>query len=248
MALIKCPNCGQMISDKAKACPKCGEPVRIIDRTSNESFPRGQSYSRQDSSIIPTQKKTTSPALITTIALLTLAVLTLGGFVFYKVVYEPSRLVDQSDQEVLIDMSDNYTVDTTEVIEEQTGIVQEDTHIATDVPAEEPAEAAADYVDEASTTYPKRFKLSGNMAGFPMTIKVFLENGYPGKCSGIYQNIKYKTKMNLSGSFEGGQLRLIGYADGTSYTFNLSVEDYGYFNGYCETGNGKTLNVSLEKE
>ena len=148
MALIKCTNCGQMISDKAKACPKCGEPVRIIDRTSNESFPRGQSYSRQDSSIIPTQKKTTSPALITTIALLTLAVLTLGGFVFYKVVYEPSRLVDQSDQEVLIDMSDDYAVDTTAVMEEQTETVQEETPIA----IEEPADAAADYADDGALT------------------------------------------------------------------------------------------------
>lgn len=29
MALIKCSSCGQMISDKAKNCPKCGTPVEI---------------------------------------------------------------------------------------------------------------------------------------------------------------------------------------------------------------------------
>jgi len=28
MALIKCPECGSMISDKASACPKCGLPMR----------------------------------------------------------------------------------------------------------------------------------------------------------------------------------------------------------------------------
>ena len=27
MALIKCPECGKEISDKAKACPNCGVPV-----------------------------------------------------------------------------------------------------------------------------------------------------------------------------------------------------------------------------
>ena len=27
MALIKCPECGKDVSDKAKACPKCGYPI-----------------------------------------------------------------------------------------------------------------------------------------------------------------------------------------------------------------------------
>lgn len=27
MALIKCPECGQQISDKAKVCPYCGHPI-----------------------------------------------------------------------------------------------------------------------------------------------------------------------------------------------------------------------------
>lgn len=27
MALIKCPECGREISDKAIACPNCGSPV-----------------------------------------------------------------------------------------------------------------------------------------------------------------------------------------------------------------------------
>ncbi len=33
MALIKCPECGHMISDKAKACPKCGCPVEFNEGT-----------------------------------------------------------------------------------------------------------------------------------------------------------------------------------------------------------------------
>ena len=115
-----------MISDKAKACPKCGEPVRIIKETPNESRTGSQSYSQPDNSINPSYKKKASPTLITVIALLSLAVLALGGFVLYKMVYEPSRLADQSDQEVMIDMFDYYSDDTTVVLEEQTGIVQED--------------------------------------------------------------------------------------------------------------------------
>ncbi len=32
MALIKCPECGKEISDKASACPNCGMPLRREDR------------------------------------------------------------------------------------------------------------------------------------------------------------------------------------------------------------------------
>ncbi|MBR2147270.1 MAG: zinc ribbon domain-containing protein [Muribaculaceae bacterium] len=29
MALIKCSECGQMVSDKASVCPKCGNPINV---------------------------------------------------------------------------------------------------------------------------------------------------------------------------------------------------------------------------
>lgn len=32
MALIKCPECGKEISDKAKSCPKCGYPINYDDQ------------------------------------------------------------------------------------------------------------------------------------------------------------------------------------------------------------------------
>ena len=146
MALIKCTKCGQMISDKAKACPKCGEPVRGFNETPNEYRRSEQPFPRQNNSIGQTRKKKTSPALITTIALLSLAVLALGGFVFYKMVYEPSQL----DQEVLVDMSDDDPVDTTVVVEEQPVTIQEESPVA----IEEPVDAAADNVhDDALTRY-----------------------------------------------------------------------------------------------
>ena len=39
MALIKCPTCGHTVSDKAKACPKCGEPIRGYVASVIESKP-----------------------------------------------------------------------------------------------------------------------------------------------------------------------------------------------------------------
>ena len=33
MALIKCPECGKEISDKAAACPNCGCPASEFNKT-----------------------------------------------------------------------------------------------------------------------------------------------------------------------------------------------------------------------
>lgn len=35
MAMIKCPECGKDISDRAKACPNCGYPIEGVSSTSN---------------------------------------------------------------------------------------------------------------------------------------------------------------------------------------------------------------------
>jgi uncharacterized membrane protein YvbJ len=37
MALIKCSECGQEISDKAFNCPKCGNPLKDINKITQQS-------------------------------------------------------------------------------------------------------------------------------------------------------------------------------------------------------------------
>lgn len=38
MALIKCPECGKEISDKAGQCPHCGYPIEQVTIPENESI------------------------------------------------------------------------------------------------------------------------------------------------------------------------------------------------------------------
>ena len=46
MALIKCPECGKEISDKAAACPNCGVPILMEQKSSyTEKKPDKQDYS-----------------------------------------------------------------------------------------------------------------------------------------------------------------------------------------------------------
>ena len=41
MALIKCSECGNEVSDRAKSCPKCGCPIQT-DNTVRIEFSRGK--------------------------------------------------------------------------------------------------------------------------------------------------------------------------------------------------------------
>ncbi len=48
MALIKCPECKNEVSDSAKACPKCGYPIKqetIYDRD-EQSVRDGKNYAK----------------------------------------------------------------------------------------------------------------------------------------------------------------------------------------------------------
>ncbi len=49
MALIKCPNCGADISDKAYKCPKCGKELRVIDPPQNVDSATGSKTTKENS-------------------------------------------------------------------------------------------------------------------------------------------------------------------------------------------------------
>ena len=96
MALITCNNCGQMISDKAKTCPKCGVPIKT--ERGDAAINSAQIQSQINNQDHLNQKKKTSPAIITTIVLLSLAVLALGGYALYKMNSEKSLLADEQQE------------------------------------------------------------------------------------------------------------------------------------------------------
>lgn len=54
MALIKCPECGAMISDRADACPHCGCPKRDFDkvRASNEEVDKDASTEKNETKAV----------------------------------------------------------------------------------------------------------------------------------------------------------------------------------------------------
>ena len=53
MALIKCPECGQMISDKAEKCPKCGYQMQDSLDTAEEAVTQGAAAEVEEAKEIP---------------------------------------------------------------------------------------------------------------------------------------------------------------------------------------------------
>ena len=58
MALIECKECNQQISDKAKACPHCGYPVKIeglvelLVQSANDKIKQTNSLLKQTNSLL----------------------------------------------------------------------------------------------------------------------------------------------------------------------------------------------------
>lgn len=69
MALIKCKSCGQMISDRAEKCPKCGYSVRLSMEQQEETeksvkthFAAGTEKKKQSMKIFILDRRTVKKA------------------------------------------------------------------------------------------------------------------------------------------------------------------------------------------
>lgn len=93
MALIKCTECGQMISDKASRCPKCGSPINLNVTAHQNEMPRNEApvYYEEESS--------SKTGLYVVIGLLA-GLLVLGlGYLFYTQSVKNEQAIDQMKQQ-----------------------------------------------------------------------------------------------------------------------------------------------------
>lgn len=74
MALIRCPECGREISDKAAACPGCGYPMTPVNPETEETARRLEEANRQDTAFL---KKATLVA-VAAVAVMLVLVFVLG--------------------------------------------------------------------------------------------------------------------------------------------------------------------------
>ena len=101
MALIKCPQCGQNVSDKALRCPKCGysisqsissqESVAQVNQTPVDSTVPSDTPTSSTGSNPPKKKSNTWVILVVIAALLLLGG-GVGGWFYYKNIYLPKKI------------------------------------------------------------------------------------------------------------------------------------------------------------
>ncbi len=100
MALIKCPDCEQSISDKATKCPKCGYPIQEYLSSKTEEIPSESvnedsvdTASSTDIQQSSTQKKSKKKLIVTLIAIC-VAVVAALGVVFGPNLFAPKLTVE----------------------------------------------------------------------------------------------------------------------------------------------------------
>lgn len=92
MALVKCPECGKEISDKAKECPNCGIVISIIDVSENVEEKFNESI-ENDKKITKNEKKKNKNKKGLFVGIIVVVALTalIGGYFLFVKVIKPSN-------------------------------------------------------------------------------------------------------------------------------------------------------------
>ena len=96
MALIKCPECGKEISDKAKTCPNCGCPIKKITGTENEILEQTEVGKQQYDIVVQKPRKKISKKSIIIIGTIISSIII--GVIVYLIVTADSRKYDNAQE------------------------------------------------------------------------------------------------------------------------------------------------------
>ena len=218
MALIKCPECGNMISNMANKCPRCGCPVRNDGMQQNGGGRRIE-RNNEKTRVIYKKKNDTNKWLYAAIALL--ASILLGGGAYYFLT--KNKVKDTPTTEVIKDTP------ATSGKEEPTPAptpTKQDEIVTPPAPKNKVADGT--YRLNGSITY------KANVYYFNMEIYV---NGNKVTGSHIVNNGE-NIPVNLSGSIDAnGNMQLTEYKGGskTGYYFTGNFNQVTYSGKYLCT-------------
>lgn len=95
MSIIKCPECGSSISDKATSCPQCGFPLATPKMAPSVGRPGARAPRRESAQTVRVEQRGTNKGLIVVMVVLLLALVGLGA---YYVVYSLGDSRESTEQ------------------------------------------------------------------------------------------------------------------------------------------------------
>lgn len=267
MALIKCPECGKNVSDKAIKCPNCGCSLkRAIIQSNVIKCPECGAIIQKDSASCPNcglpltvngqqPIRSTPPPMDTgqgvnynngdnnkdntwIIGLVVLGIFIVGIVVFALFSGKHKTAVPTAYAD-----SDTVVVDScidTTAVDTATSDYQDNNDNASYEDGTESQEQQGTDISEIN------FNCRGDMAGFPIEMNINIDNNK--YISGIYKNVKYDVSMSLSGNqSDDGTMNITAKSGSSLFYFTLYKTDEYNIEGTGSDGSN-SLRVHLHIE
>ena len=216
MALFKCPECGNMISDKALKCPKCGNPpIKEIKPIVEEKTVVEEISKKEEPIILDNTPSDSTPTKKNNKRKITIIILA-GIIVLCVVVY--------------FCIKPNLQENKTENIQS--------------APSTKVVTSSNDFKIDAEM-YGASYKYEGDMEGFPIIMSFTIVTLTNNRIEGEYENVKYGTKLNLTGQLKSDMtLEITGTNKSEKGTFYLYSPSPKKLKGYAIFGD-KSLNINM---
>ena len=220
MPLIRCRVCGQMVSDQARQCPRCGNP-NLID---NMQYQMGYNQYPQNNDNQPNKW------LYAIIGVLS-ALVVFGAIAFFTMSKDDEDDLETAQTENKDAVSDNSA----DAPQKEVVVVQE---VKKDVPAQQPVAP-----QPAKQTYvpPRNIVLSGILNGDYVTFD--LNSSGSSSVRGQFYNSSINVSFAVKGTLTGSSLNLRSVNHG-KWRFNAT--NYGgTYRGYASNGS-VTYNMEVQ--
>ena len=217
MALIKCRECGQVISDMADHCPKCGCPV-VNESEETQYGPTSEQMVYQDVASSGNGSNNNNKLLYAILAFLVAIIIGGGIFYFIDRNNKMEKALEQQQQQHVADSLAKDSLAKAQVIKDSLNTLK--------------AEAQPRVAPQPRVvTIDGYHHLKGAISKYGITMDIQVNGGYV-EGTYYYHSQGRSAKMTVYGNLSGSQLHLEEYnPDGD----NTGCFD-GTFNGYSYSG------------
>jgi len=233
MALIKCTKCGQMVSDRAEKCPKCGYPIRLSmeqqEETKQSVEPHTTTLNTSKEEVAngnpqPQQRGSKKGIIIAIVV-----VVIIGCGVLFAL--QNNNNGSNGQQQDTIAIADTEAVKQDELLSDSVAVATDNNNFVV-------SDSCATEALENITLYGSMTDANGT---YPIELAFVKDGDNLSEC--IYTNVDLGGKIKMDGEIVGNEYVFTG-KDGMN-KFQIHIDGQNY-DGFAIDGS-KELSVSLDK-